>query len=79
LFWLFFSLIGRFFPGHNRSQLWEQFSGSQAAFETTFRVTGGYIPESWNESLKRVWLCVTSLKKAETLFWISSQKDSQKL
>jgi hypothetical protein len=42
LFRLSFSIIGRFSAEYIHSRLSEQFSGSQAAFTETFRVTGGY-------------------------------------
>jgi hypothetical protein len=39
LFGLSFALIGRFFPVYINCQLWEQFSGLQAGYGTTFRDT----------------------------------------
>jgi hypothetical protein len=42
LFQLFISLIGQFSLVCIHGRLAEKFSGSQADFETTFRITGGY-------------------------------------
>ncbi len=50
---LSFALIGRFFPLYIHSRLWEQFSGTQAAFGTTFRDTSGF-QKAGTSSLKRV-------------------------
>jgi hypothetical protein len=36
------ALIGKFSPVYIQARLSEQFSGSQAAYRTAFRVTGGY-------------------------------------
>jgi hypothetical protein len=46
LFRLSFAITSRFSPVYNHGRLSKQFSGSQAAFGTTFKVTGGI---SWNK------------------------------
>jgi hypothetical protein len=50
LFWLYFALIGKFFLAYIHSRLYEQFSGAQAAFGTTFRNTGSYQKAGTKES-----------------------------
>jgi hypothetical protein len=51
---------GRFFPVYIHSRLSEQFSGSEAAYGTTFRDTGGY-QEARTSSLKRVTRRISQL------------------
>jgi hypothetical protein len=42
LFWLSLALIGPFSPVYIQDRLSEQFSESQAAYRTTFKVMSGY-------------------------------------
>jgi hypothetical protein len=53
LYRLSFTLFGKFSPAYIHGWLSEQFSGSQAAFRTTLRVTGAYC-KTETSFLKRV-------------------------
>jgi hypothetical protein len=72
IFWLSFALFGQFSPVYIYDRLSEKFSGSRAAFGTTFRVPGCY----WKAGtisrtcLLKIFsqLVVILQKQAETLF-----------
>jgi hypothetical protein len=66
------------------ARLLEQFSGSQAAFRTTVRVTCGYQKEGTNflRRVTRKTFTISKLfqrSKHKHYFWFPSQKDSKKM
>jgi hypothetical protein len=86
MFRLFFALIGQFYPVYNyiHGRLSESFSGSQAAFGTTFRFTGGF----WKPGTHFLWRVTGKIftrtkwfhkSKQKFHFGFSSQKDNQNL
>jgi hypothetical protein len=68
LFRLSFVLIGRLSPAYMHNRLSEQFSGSQAAFGTTFRVTGGY-RKAGTSSLKRATGRIFTISSQQKLYF----------
>jgi hypothetical protein len=75
---LSFALIGEFSPVYIHGWLYDQFSESQAAFGTTFRVTGGFLKAAPEEGYKIVTFSIQFPRSIQILYFgFSSQKDSK--
>jgi hypothetical protein len=68
LFRLSFVLIGRLSPAYMHARLSGQFPGSQAAFGTIFRVTGGY-RKAGTSSLKRATGRIFKISSKQKLYF----------